>query len=143
MLTTLKAHFKRIRRFSFIGLINAIIDFSVYGLLIYFFSFHHVLAHLCAFMVANINSFFCNAIWTFDNLKKDQLKKQMLSFYKVTGIGLILSTATVYLGEKVIAPYFVGGYGASFVAKVIAMFVSLIWNYLGSWFFVFKEKEEA
>ncbi|MDH5722075.1 MAG: GtrA family protein [Alphaproteobacteria bacterium] len=126
-----KNHYKSFSRFSVVGLINTFIDFGVFVFLFYVAGFSGVAAHICAFFVALGNSFIFNALWTFKNLKRDQLIKQVSAFIIVGLIGLALTTPVVKYLSYWIHPL---------LAKVVAIFVSLIWNYIGSWIFVFKNK---
>lgn len=126
-----KNHYKSFSRFSVVGLINTFIDFGIFVFLFYVAGFSGVSAHICAFFVALSNSFVFNALWTFKNLKRDQLIKQVSAFIIVGLIGLALSTPVVKYLSFWIHPL---------LAKVAAMFVSFTWNYIGSWIFVFKDE---
>ncbi|MGH1404491.1 MAG: GtrA family protein [Alphaproteobacteria bacterium] len=125
-----RSHYKSFSKFSVVGALNTIIDFSIFFVLNDIVGIGFVGAHICAFFVALANSFIINALWTFKNLKRDQLIKQISSFVVIGLIGLILSTLTIYI---------VGSYTNVYLAKILAMFVSFSWNYVGSWLFVFKD----
>lgn len=129
-----KNHYKSFSKFSVVGGINTIIDFGIFVILFYYVGFSSVSAHICAFFFALVNSFIFNALWTFKNLKRDQLIKQVSAFFIVGLIGLALSTPVVKYLSFYIHPL---------LAKVVAMFVSFTWNYIGSWIFVFKGKSES
>lgn len=130
MLHVVKSHYKRFRRFSFVGLINTLLDFSVFSLLFYLYGVSYVIAHVVAFLIAVTNSFLLNSLWTFKNLKRDRLVRQIAAFLAVGLVGLALTTATIYL---------LGQYIPVLLAKLAAVGVSMVWNYLGSWLFVFRE----
>ncbi len=130
MLAVLKSHYKSFSRFSFVGLINTIIDFVAFFVFYNLFGVWFLVAHLLAFMIALANSFLFNALWTFKNLKREQLLKQVSKFVLIGLIGLVFSTIVIFFAQQYMWIYF---------AKVLAMFVSLIWNYVGSWIFVFKD----
>ncbi len=126
----LKSHYKSFSKFTVVGAINTVIDFGIFFILHDIFAVMFVVAHISAFFVALANSFYFNAIWTFKNLKKDQLIRQITSFVIIGLIGLLLSTLTIYFANQFMWVYF---------AKVLAMGVSFVWNYVGSWLFVFKD----
>lgn len=130
MLDHIANHYKRFRRFSFVGLVNTGIDFAIFSLLFYAYGTPYVVAHVLAFFVALANSFLMNALWTFKNLKREQLVRQIGAFVLVGAGGLVLSTITIYI---------LAGYMPVLLAKIGAMGVSLIWNYVGSWIFVFRK----
>ncbi|MGN7438894.1 MAG: GtrA family protein [Alcanivorax sp.] len=125
-----KSHYKSFSKFTVVGAVNTVIDFGVFYILHDLCDVVFVVAHICAFFVALTNSFYFNAIWTFKNLKRDQLIKQISSFVGIGLMGLVLSTCTIYLASQFVWVYF---------AKILAMAVSFIWNYVGSWLFVFKD----
>lgn len=126
----LKSHYKSFSKFTVVGVVNTVIDFAVFFILHDLFGVMFVIAHISAFFVALANSFYFNAIWTFKNLKKDQLVRQVSYFVLIGVIGLLLSTLTIFIANHFMWVYF---------AKILAMGVSLVWNYIGSWLFVFKD----
>ena len=130
MREVLKSHYKSFSKFTVVGAINTIIDFSIFYILHDLLDVPLVYAHISAFFIALANSFYFNAIWTFQNLKRDELVKQILSFTLIGLIGLVLSTITIYIASHYVWVYY---------AKIFAMAVSFIWNYIGSWLFVFKD----
>ena len=126
----LKSHYKSFSKFTLVGVLNTLIDFFMFFVFYNIFGVMFVVAHISAFFIALANSFYFNAIWTFKNLKRDQLIKQVSAFVAVGLSGLVLSTLTIYFANNFMWVYF---------AKILAMAVSLIWNYVGSWLFVFKD----
>jgi putative flippase GtrA len=98
--------------------------------LYYLVDIPYIIAHIFAFFVALANSFVMNALWTFKNLKHEQVLRQITVFIIVGMVGLILSTLTIYI----LANYF-----PVILAKIVAIGVSLTWNYVGSWIFVFRK----
>lgn len=130
MLHILKSHYKRFRRFSSVGVVNTLLDFGVFSFLFYVEDVPYVIAHIMAFFLALANSFLLNALWTFKNLKRDRLARQIAAFVAVGVVGLVLSTTTIYI---------LGQYIPVLLAKIAATGVSMIWNYTGSWLFVFRK----
>lgn len=130
MRALLKSHYKSFSRFGFVGTLNTALDFFVFFVLYNIFGIWFIVAHLLAFGIALANSFLFNALWTFKNLKRDQLVTQVSTFILIGLIGLVFSTIVIYLAQKFMWVY---------LAKILAMLVSLIWNYVGSWLFVFKD----
>lgn len=134
MIDIFKSHYKNLSKFTVVGAVNTVIDFSVFAILHELLGVDVVLAHVLAFFVALANSFYFNAIWTFKNLKTDQLYRQIFTFIVIGLIGLFLSTLTVYFLKDFLEH--------TYLAKICAMFVSFAWNYIGSWIFVFKPKAD-
>lgn len=126
------SHYKYISKFSVVGLLNTALDFAVFFVLFTLLGFGGVLSHILAFCVALSNSFIMNALWTFKNLKRDQLIRQVSTFVIIGVLGLVVSTATLAL----LAPYV-----TTYPAKIIAIGASLVVNYLGSALIVFKKDD--
>lgn len=127
-----KSHYKSFGKFTVVGALNTVIDFAVFYVLYEIFELWFVFAHILAFFVALTNSFVFNSLWTFKNLKRDKLLRQVSSFVVVGLIGLLFSTVTLFIAELFVHVY---------VAKVFAMAASFLWNYTGSSIFVFKDKD--
>ncbi len=125
-----KRHYKTFRRFSAVGAINTVIDFAVFFFLYNWFGVPILVAHVLAFFTAMANSFIMNALWTFKKLKREQLVEQVSSFFILSLMGLVLSSLAIY-----IASFYMHGV----LAKVLAVFVSFAWNYVGCKFVVFKD----
>ncbi len=132
MIDIFKSHYKNFTKFAVVGVANTIIDFGVFYILYELFNVYFVLANIFAFMVAVLNSFIFNALWTFKSLKRDQILRQIFSFVIVALIGLCISSITIYIAALYVHVY---------LAKIFAIIAAIFWNYTGSWLFVFKKKE--
>lgn len=117
-------------RFAVVGVINTAIDFFVFILLYYKLGIFLVGAHIFGFLVATINSYIMNKFWTFGEKEPTSLK-QFSTFLLVTTLALILSTIVIYIAAKFIPAW---------LAKLVAIGITLVWNYIGMHLFVFKEK---
>lgn len=126
-----KSHYKNFSKFSVVGVANTVIDYGMFYVFHDIFDIHYILANILAVFIALINSFICNALWTFKNLRRDCLIRQVTTFFVIGFIGMGLNTLTVFIAQ---------GYMNVYIAKLLATFVSFSWNYVGSWLFVFKHK---
>ena len=122
---------KRVIRFGMVGGINTLIDFGVFLLLHYVFGIWVMVAHVTGFCVATLNSYLLNKYWTFDD-KSSHSPKQILTFLGISLAALVISSAIVYIGKD---------YMPAFMAKILAIGVAMVWNYLGNRFFVFHHRE--
>ncbi len=132
MIDVIKSHYKNIGKFGVVGILNTALDFLVYYILNHFFGFYFIFAHVCSFFVAATNSFFLNALWTFKNLKRDQIFKQIFRFILIAVVGLGISTVAITVAEQVVENIY--------IAKVFATGATFLWNYTGSFLFVFRRK---
>ena len=129
-------------RFAIIGLMNTALDFGVLNVLIAVTGvrggFILVLLNSISFTVATTNSYFWNKYWTFKD--KDAVRAvEIGQFLTVSIIGLGINSGVVYAVSTFIDPLF--GLSPTVwinVAKVAATGFSLIWNFIGYKFIVFK-----
>lgn len=85
--------------FCCIGLINTLIDFSLYIVLTRctdLFAHYFLFAHCIGFFVASTNSFFMNRRWTF-NVGPTALHRQYIRYLIANIIGLCANSIVLYL----------------------------------------------
>lgn len=132
----------QIAKFGVVGVANTVIDFGVLNFLSAQFQIYKGLEvsplNAASFTVAVINSYFWNKHWTF-KAKEGKTGKQFIEFIVVSVIAIFINTGTVYL-ITLLPP--VGGVSEQLwlnISKLIATFISLVWNFVGYKFVVFKE----
>lgn len=131
-------------RFILIGLMNTAIDFAVLNLLMYLTGIYQgkgiIGLNVVSFAVAVTNSYFWNKRWTFKDRDKKGMAEEFAQFLGVTLVGLAVNSSVVYLITTYILPVF--GIGPQLwvnLAKAAATGFSLIWNFAGYKFLVFKK----
>ncbi|MBD3282629.1 MAG: hypothetical protein GF387_03440 [Candidatus Portnoybacteria bacterium] len=133
-------------KFAAVGFANTAVDFGILNLLMWATSTYEgskiLLLNSISFLIAVIHSYAWNKFWTFRAGKRGDMTSQFLQFLVVTIIGLLINGSIVYLITTYTAPMF----GLSMqlwanIAKVVATVFSLIWNFVGYKFIVFKKKE--
>lgn len=120
-------------RFAIVGFINTALDFLVYtGLtrLVDFFAQYYLVANLISFSLAATNSFIWNRNWTFKYKGKD-IGRQYLKFFLVSIGGLLINEGVLFLLVSNFHFY-------DLFAKVIAVGVTLAWNFFVNRFWTFK-----
>ncbi len=126
---------------------NTAIDFTVLNLLMWWTGIYKggwiILLNAVSFSIAVINSYLWNKYWTFRAREADEpgeVAKEFSQFIAVTLIGLGINTGVVYGITTLIAPVF--GLSPEIwanLAKATATGFSLIWNFIGYKFIVFKK----
>lgn len=117
-------------KFGVTGVAGFIIDFGVTFLLKEKLKVHKYIANSVAFILAATNNYFLNRSWTFENTDPD-MTGQYITFMIVSTGGLLVNNGTIWLlNDK--------GRMNFWLAKFLAVFVSMIWNFIGYKFFTFN-----
>lgn len=138
--------FQQLAKYGLVGVLNTLLDFSVLNLLSYIFSIYSqsslILINVFSFLAANLNSYFWNKYWTFQNQNK-KVVGELLKFFIVSVIGFLLNSAILWFFTTRIKPLF--GFSPQVwlnIVKLVATVVYIIWNFIGYKLIVFKEKTE-
>ena len=116
-------------RFTIVGSINTVIDFSILFTLTILFNVPKELANFISTFVAFLFSFLANKKYTFKSTSKN-LKKQFLLFTIVTLFGLwVIQTIIITAITPMFTNLGVNKPAALLISKLIATVASLIWNY--------------
>lgn len=91
-----------------------------------------------SFLVATTGSYFWQKYWTFKS-EKESTGKEFLTFLVVSGIGMAINIL-VAVTIKNINPFELSEARAINVGFALATIASLVWNFLGYKFVVFKKK---
>ena len=138
---------KQISKFVIVGVINTGIDFAVLNALLFSTKIYSgrwlILFNSISFSAAVINSYFLNKYWTFKSQNvEDSKAKQFSQFLIISVIGISINDAIVYGLATFTSPLF--GFSAQMwtnVAKLFATAASMVWNFIGYKFIVFKKKD--
>ncbi|MFH0969273.1 MAG: GtrA family protein [Patescibacteria group bacterium] len=132
-------------KFAAVGAFNSFLDWGVLNLLIAITGFASGFAYSgfkgTSFVVASISSYFWNKYWTFGAKNDSSANTQEAGkFFGVTIIGFFINIALASVIVNVIGPQ--AGLSPERWANVGALaatLISLLWNFIGYKFFVFKK----
>jgi len=155
----------QVGKFGLVGLLNTLIDIFLLNILIKLglglefplFGYKVVGANIVSVTVAMTNSYFLNKYWTFEAKKSQDQVREVLRFIFITVIGMFLLHQIVFNSLltywtkpahlMVDLSHFLGLgriFSDSFIilnfAKLSALVVSLVWNFIGYRLWVFKTK---
>jgi putative flippase GtrA len=135
----------RFLKFSVVGTLGAVIDFSVLNLLVQMAGFPKLIANACSFTTAVISNFVWNRLWVYPETRGEPLRKQFVQFAIVNVAGLAINTLIFYLSDRWLlgeAGLLAGPIGALALAvnvahfglayngaKAIATIAVLFWNF--------------
>jgi len=128
----------RFIRFAIVGTVGAVVDFSVFNLLIQVFHVVPVWANVFSFSVAVISNFIWNRLWTFPDSRSKRIRRQLSEFFVVNLVGVLIRTpifawleprtlawAAEFLQGRPLPVDFIGHNSALGAAMIIVLF----WNY--------------
>jgi putative flippase GtrA len=125
----IRLFYRQFISYSMIGIISLLIDIIVYILLSEFFLISKSLSKIISFILASINSFLGNKIFTF-KLKSYNFREP-LKFILLYSVSLIANSST--------HDFFLNVFDG-FLPFIIASIVSIIINFGGQKLWVFKNK---
>lgn len=142
-------------KFVAVGFLNTTIDFAALNILSLASGitagFKIGGINIPGFIAAVSNSYFWNRFWVFnkntvltiknETIKEDKINgmKNFVAFFVVSIVGLIINSGIVYFFTTFITPFFPTNPQTWLnISKILATIVSLVWNFLGFKFLVFK-----
>jgi putative flippase GtrA len=115
-------------KFNLVGIVNTLVDFSVFTVLT-FFGMYYMAAQVISYSCGVVNSFVMNKYWTFGD-KSTPHGYEIFKFIAVNGVSLAVSLSILYPLKPVLG---------LISAKVIATLFSMMINFVGSKLWVFKK----
>jgi putative flippase GtrA len=83
----------RFFRFAIVGVIGAVVDFSIFNLLAVIFpDGKNLVFQSISFTVAVISNFLWNRYWTYPDSRSKHVSRQLTQFFVVNIVGLIIRT---------------------------------------------------
>ena len=144
LLSKLRAFFLPLSKFGLVGLFNTGIDFAIFNGAIFVSGIEKGPAIIgfksFSFLVALLNSYFWNKLWTFKKADSVSRKDEFLRYTVVTVIGFLLNIGITAFIVNYIPP--MHGWPQvkwDNLAAVIATGASLLWNFVGYKLVVFHD----
>ena len=146
----------QIAKFGVIGVGNVLVDLGVLSLITMIFSSYfkidskdamigavtfYSLFKSVSFIVANINSYFWNKYWTFDQGKKKQTKSEFVQFFAVSVVGFLINVFVASVVFNIIIGSIVTMTGGQLglIGAAAGSIAGLAWNFIGYKLWVFKK----
>jgi putative flippase GtrA len=145
-LITNKKERNRFIKFGIVGILGSIVDFGVFNLLTIVFIVPSIAASVVSFLLAVINNFILNRIWTYPDSRNTPVFKQLTQFAIVSLAGLAIRIPLFAWMEKlliplagkiipnVLTPTIVGHN----VALAFVIGVVMLWNFFANRLWTFK-----
>ena len=120
-------------KFNAVGVLNTIVDMSVFALLASVLKMSEYFANTISYTCGVIFSYIMNSSWTFRK-ESERTKKETLLFLVVNLVSLGVSQLILYVTRELF------GIENELIRKFIAAPISAIVNFLGNKLFVFNQK---
>jgi|SRR5690606_26177199 len=117
-------------KFGIVGFFGLCVDFGITYLLKEKLLWNKFLSNAAGFTVAVISNYFLNRIWTFQSSDPD-IGGQLLSFFLISMLGLLLNTAVLYFLHQVKHYNF-------YLGKAGAVMIVFCWNFSANSFITFS-----
>lgn len=153
---------ERFLKFATVGFVGAVIDFAVLNVLQLTLlppsrPLNVALATTFAFVTAVASNFVWNRLWTYPDSRSRSMRRQLVQFFVVSGVGWFARTIWVTISFTSVGFYAVGWlqlfYGTtafefdfvkrigSNVSQLIAIFVVMIWNFFVNRYWTYGDVE--
>ena len=137
--------FNQLGKFVAVGVLNTALDFSILNFVSRLTGITAGLVigwvNIPGFLVSVVNGYFWGRLWVFP--RQDQNRNLLIDFPKflaVTGVGLFINSGLIILVTTYIPiPAGIRSEVWLNIAKVIATAFTLVWNFMGYKFFVFRK----
>ncbi len=121
---------KKFVSYFFVGGMAAIVEWVTFAIFNIFFNY--TISTIIAFVLATTANYFLGKMLTFKNYKHS--KKDIVSVFVVSGIGLLLNVIFMYVIIDIIK------FKYEMIAKIISTGLVFIWNYISRRMFVYKKE---
>jgi putative flippase GtrA len=147
----------QIAKFAVIGVLNTLVDLGTLSLLIFLFrrllgieagdiifpllgiTFYSIYKS-ASFIAANINSYYWNKYWTFDQNIREKTRAEFLQFFAVSVVGFLVNVTVASVVFKSVTPF--AGFNSDqwgLIGAAAGSILGLVWNFIGYKFIVFKK----
>ncbi len=122
----------RFVKFGITGVMNTLVDFGVYTLLVELFSVNMYVAQIISYCCGMLNSYLVNRKWTFKTQSK-VVSGELWRFILLNLSMMLLGMGVIWLGTQWL-------HCSPVLAKLLSSGVTLVVNFLVSNFWVFRNK---
>jgi len=151
----------QIAKFGVIGVLNTLVDLGTLSLLVFLFrSFFNIKAEdiifpllgisfysiykSASFIAANVNSYYWNKYWTFEQNIKGKTRAEFLQFFAVSVVGFLINVTVASVVFKSVTPF--AGFNSDqwgLIGAAAGSILGLAWNFVGYKFIVFKKQVDS
>lgn len=117
-------------KYCVVGTSGTFVDFASLYVMVEFLGINVYVGATLAFLLAVVNNFTFNKIWTFKN-KAKTYRKQFIKFLLVSCVGLLITLSFMFFYVTILGIWYM-------LAKILTAPFVLTWNFLGNKYWTFK-----
>lgn len=127
-----------------VGAVATVFDLKIFEFLVWIFAFFIPLTSLVpkgiSFILSILLKYWGNKYWAFQKHERENLLSEIIQFFVITFIGLIIDVVSFYYFTKIMGQQF-GLPGAIWLklSVIFAAVIAAVWNFSGYKFLVFKK----
>ncbi len=121
----------QIFRYAVGGQISTLVDFLVLILLTDFLLIHYMTSSTISFISSVIVSYFFNIYWVFHERKYDKKRHEILLFFFISVVGLLLTNVCMYLFTEKLCFFYM-------YSKVFSATIVFFWNFTARKYLLFN-----
>lgn len=146
-----KKEISRFMRFATVGVIGAVVDFSIFNLLATVIGVRPLIAQIFSFSTAVVSNFIWNRLWTYPDSRSKPIQSQMVQFVLISVVGLLIRTPLFAYLEPNLIQFFARVLPANTVTPTfaghnvslaIAIIVVMFWNFLANRFWTYNDVDQ-
>ena len=119
-------------KFALVGVVNTAVDVGLFWVLQAVLGVPYLIANVISYSAGTLNSFVLNKVWTFAETRHGGVVRQQLPlFFAINVASLALSSLVLWA---------LAGLIGVMPAKLVAVVVSFVWNFVASRTLVFAPK---
>jgi putative flippase GtrA len=148
MILTNKKEQTRFLRFMAVGIVGAVIDFGTFNLLNVLLHVPFIIAQAISFTLAVISNFIWNRYWTYPDSRSKPITRQLVQFFAVNIIGLLIRTLLIGWLQNVIrqasiailpAGFLSPDFVANNLSLATAIIVVMLWNFIVNRYWTYND----
>ena len=142
----------RFAKFVIVGILGAVIDFSVMNILSHFAHLELVAAGTISFVCAIISNFTWNCYWVYPDSRSRQPSSQLAMFFTVNIAGVLIRIPVLHFVEPLIVKILgntslLGDRPVDTIAKnltlALAVGIVMLWNFFVNRYWTYNDVDKA
>jgi putative flippase GtrA len=139
----------RFVKFALVGLSGTVVDVGISNFLRFFLHLPEIPSITISFFLAVLNNFHWNRVWTYPELRNNEIGKQLIKFTLISIIGYIIRTPLFSILEPSVLDYFKTiSFGifplsneviAHNATLGIVIIIVLFWNYFANRIWTYRD----